>query len=79
MPSCDDSDVTELVTKIIKDEQWALETAKISYKAFRTENKNDDTKKVTCRAMMEIDNIEYDIRYTAQYTDDGMVYVNLGY
>lgn len=79
VPSCDDSDVKDLLTQILKDNKLAPRNAKIKYSGFMTEFKDKDTKKVGCKAMANINGREDAIPYTAQYTDDGMLYVEIGF
>lgn len=79
VPSCDDSDVKDLLTRILKNNNLAPKNAKIKYSGFTTEFKDKDTKKVGCKAMANINGREDAIPYTAQYTDDGILYVEIGF
>lgn len=88
-PKCDDGDVKKLVDDIIKQEMkkldpkmpQALKLMDISYSDFITDNIDEKAKKTTCRAKIKMDvagdKFEDIFKYTAQYTSDGKLYVEV--
>nr|WP_317405126.1 hypothetical protein [uncultured Helicobacter sp.] len=83
MPSCDDKEVKDLLTDIIKRNFSAIgiKVDKANYSDFMTQNVNKDAKKVTCKAKVEVfsnDRSKSDfLEYTAQHTDEGKLYVEI--
>lgn len=88
MPSCNDTDVKNLLEKIVKEslEKMFGNSAKeisVSFSGFATNEKNEAKKQVTCQAMAKITHTktgkseENTIHYTARHTDDGHVYVEI--
>lgn len=76
MPDCDDSDVKDLMTEIFKDNRWVSKDAKLKYDAFITQFRDKDTKQVVCKARVTINGSKTKtVEYSAQYTDDGQLYV----
>ena len=79
VPSCDGKDTQELLTKILKENLSAKATYK--YDAFMTNSTNKEAKKVTCRAQVTImrgkSKEKEFIEYSAQYTDDGQIFVEI--
>ena len=86
MPSCDDKEVKDLSTDIIKRNFSAIgiKVDKANYSDFMTQNVNKDAKKVTCKVKVKIfPEMFYDtstsdfLEYTAQHTDEGKLYVEI--
>lgn len=84
-PSCDDKEVKNLLTDILKEQifpnlgisKQEIANLKVSYSAFMTENVNKDAKKVACKAKATAKGEAW-IYYTAQATDDGShIYVEI--
>lgn len=76
IPDCDDSDVKNLLTQIAKDNRWVSKDSKLRYDAFITQFKDKDTKQISCKARVTINGLKTSyVTYTAQYTDDGQLYV----
>ncbi len=79
VPKCDSEDTTNVLTQIFKDN--VNPKADYKYSAFMTESTNKESKKVFCKAQVTINvgnrqENEF-IKYSAQYTDDGQIYVEL--
>lgn len=72
-PSCDSSDVKDLLTQILKENKWVTSSANVKYQGFITESKGET--KVECRVTAKYGNNEKSIAYSAYNTDDGMLYV----
>lgn len=88
MPSCNDTDVKNLLEKIAKDNFKKLlgnsaNDISISFSAFATNEKDETKRQVTCQAMAKVthtktgESEEDTIRYTARHTDDGHLYVEI--
>ncbi len=84
-PSCDDKEVKDLLTDILKEQilprfgmsKTEINNAKISYSSFMTEKTDKDAKKVTCKAQATMKGDAW-IHYTARMTDDGShIYVEI--
>lgn len=83
-PSCDDKEVTQLVTEILLKQSSTLDAYDISYSSFMTDKTDEKRKRIKCKAMLtlkETENFsiikEIWLDYSARYTDDGMVYVEV--
>ncbi|MWV63182.1 hypothetical protein DCO58_00220 [Helicobacter saguini] len=87
MPSCDDDEVKQLLTKMIKDEaktwhgQEFADKISVSYSGFMTNSSDEKAQKITCKVEVKVTdgketNKEF-IDYTAQHTSDNMVYVEI--
>ena len=75
-PDCDDGDVKDLLTQLAKENKWVSKNAKLKYDAFITQFRDKDTKQVICKARVTINGSQTKtVDYTAQYTDDGQLYV----
>lgn len=79
-PKCDSEDTTNLLTQILKENLNA--NANYKYSAFMTNSVDKKAKKVNCKAQVTISvgnrqESEF-ITYSAQYTDDGQIYVEIG-
>lgn len=80
MPKCNSKDTTDLITQILKEQLYA--NASYKYDAFITNSTNEKAKKVTCKAQVTITRDgrgtekEF-IEYSAQYTDDGQILVEV--
>ncbi len=78
-PKCDSKDTTDLLTKILKENVNAK--AEYKYSAFMTESTDKEAKKAICKAQVTISvgnrqEKEF-ITYSAQYTSDGQIYVEI--
>lgn len=85
MPSCDDKEVKDLLTDILKEQilprfgmsKTEINNAQISYSSFMTEKTDKEAKKVTCKARATMKGDAW-IHYTAQMTDDDShIYVEI--
>lgn len=90
IPECNDEDVTNVITEIIKKEglkddpnvkQYFKDT-KFNYSGFITEGVDKEAKEVTCKVNLKMsykgkNTFDEFLTYIAKYTDDGMVYVEL--
>ena len=85
-PSCDDKEVKDLLTDILKEQvlshwgmsQKEINDAKITYGTFMTEATDKEKKKVTCKAQMTMRGDNDWIHYTARMTDDNShIYVEI--
>ena len=78
-PSCDGKDTTATLTQILKEN--VSNKAEYKYSAFMTNSTDKKAKKVTCKAQVTVsvgNKQESDfIQYSAQYTDDGQIYVEV--
>lgn len=79
VPKCDGKDTTAVLTQILKENVNAK--ADYKYDAFMTNSTDKGAKKTTCKAQVTISvggKQESDfIEYSAQYTNDGQVYVEI--
>lgn len=88
MPSCDDKEVKDLITQIVKNHLTSrglpkeqVDKLSISYSGFMTNATDEGAKKVTCKAEAKLSfegrtETEF-VEYTAQHTSDGKVYVEV--
>lgn len=82
-PNCDDKEVTDVVTQILKKQVPNISSLDISYSGFMTEKIDKEKKLIRCKAEMKMTNKETKqsaenwFDYSARYTDDGMVYVEV--
>lgn len=75
-PKCSDTEVRLLVMELSK-EQYG-ENGFPSVSNIRLNDKDNDLRKCECEAEVVFTNgNRYDVTYTAQYTEDGKVYVEL--
>ncbi|MBZ7982423.1 hypothetical protein AVBRAN12640_07730 [Campylobacter sp. RM12640] len=83
IPSCDDKEVTDVVTQIVKKQVPNISSLDISYSGFMTEKIDKEKKLIRCKGEMKMTNkdtkqsAENWFDYSARYTDDGMVYVEV--
>lgn len=84
IPSCDDKEVTQLLTEILLKQSKTLDAYDISYSSFMTNKIDKEAKKINCTnklILKETENFsivkEIWLDYSARYTDDGMVYVEV--
>ncbi len=89
-PKCDDKEVQDMLTQIIKEQllpaagvsKTKINGVKISYNGFMTNKIDKEAKKVTCKAQIvakdkEEGEISEYINYTAQSTSDNQIYVEI--
>lgn len=81
-PSCDDSDVKNLLTQTYNKNVPSTKHSTITYKHFFTDFKDDKAKKVSCKAKAVFNPAvngvdEEDIEYISYITDDEYLYIEL--
>lgn len=90
IPKCDDEDVTNVISEIIKKEglkhdpsaKQYFKDMKFNYSGFITENIDKEAKEVTCKVNVKMSykgktTVDEFVDYTAKYTDDGQIYVEV--
>lgn len=79
VPKCDGKETTDLLTQILKENVNPKATYK--YSGFMTNSTDKGAKKTTCKVQVTVsvgNKQESDfIEYSAQYTDDGQIYVEI--
>lgn len=90
MPECGDSDVTDLLESIVKEQllpmigipKADINKLKFKFSDFLVNSKDEGTKKVFCSASVKVTHPDKGsndmaVNYSAQYTEDGKVYVQI--
>jgi hypothetical protein len=68
----------QVVDDFLKEVDSDIDKVALTLEAIRTDKKDSEIKKTICSATVRADDVTDDIRYSAQYTEDGELYAEVG-